>query len=329
MTAVLTVARVAPAARPRARITPNLFGIPFGLSGLAQAWDAASRVAAVPSVGADVLWVAAALVWAGVLTLYVRDVVTGGRCRTELADPTFGPFLALVPIVAMMLGAALAEHDRVAGSVVWVVALLSTIAIGGAINARWILGEGPMDFFHPGYLIPTVAAGFVGSLTASGLGYRTLAEILFGYATLSWMPLGAVLLIRLFSRPALPSALTPTLAILIAPGAVANSAWFAINGGRVDAVVAGLAGYTVLMFAVQLGLIGAYRSVPFGAGWWAFSFSYAAVFGSAIRWLAVEHVVAQTAWTYLLLVVITGFLTMLTVRSLAALRKGTFLPRPA
>ena len=327
MTALLHRDVLAPAGRATSRLTPNVFGIAFGLGGLAQAWDAAARLVAAPAVVADVLWVVVALSWAAVLVAYVRHVITHRRRGAELADPTFGPFLALAAIVAMMLGGALGEHDHTAGTAVWVVALLATIGIGGALNARWILGEGPIDFFHPGYLIPTVAAGYVASLTASGLGLHTAAEALFGYASLSWMPLGAVLLVRLFTGPALPVGLRPTLAILSAPGAVGNSAWFAINGGRIDAVAAGLAGYTVLMVVVQLGLVGAYRDVLFGAGWWAFSFSYAAVCGSAIHWLAVEHVTRQTLWTYGVLAVLTAFLAMLVVRSVVALRRGTFLPR--
>ena len=81
----------------------------------------------------------------------------------------------------------------------------------------------------------------------------------------------------------------PTMAILLAPPVVAGNAWFAINGHQADGVALGLAGYAVLMATTQLGLIPAYRTVPFGAGWWSFSFPYAAAAGNAIIWLAVEH----------------------------------------
>ncbi|HEX8767950.1 MAG TPA: hypothetical protein VF714_06240 [Jatrophihabitans sp.] len=70
---------------------------------------------------------------------------------------------------------------------------------------------------------------------------------------------------------------------------VAGSAWFAINGAQPGALALGLAGYAVLMALVQLRLIPVSRRVPFGPGWWSFSF-------------------------------------LRTVRGLA---RGTFLPRPA
>ena len=82
---------------------------------------------------------------------------------------------------------------------------------------------------------------------------------------------------------------------------MAGNAWFAINGVRVDDLALGLAGYAVLMVIVQLGLIPAYRTVPFGPGWWSFSFPYAATVGNAILWLAAEHVDRSAALDYLFL----------------------------
>ena len=46
-----------------------------------------------------------------------------------------------------------------------------------------------------------------------------------------WLVVGSIILGRLFFGPRLPEALVPTLAIEVAPGAVASLAWFALNGG--------------------------------------------------------------------------------------------------
>src|SRR5438270_2547057 len=129
---------------------------------------------------------------------------------------------------------------------------------------------------------------------------------MFGYGLVCRFVLGSIMLLRLFTQPPLPTPLVPTIAIEVAPPVVAGNAWFSINGGRVDAVALGLAGYGLLMVGVQLRLFPVYRRVPFGPGWWAFSFSYAAVFVVAIRWLAAEHVAHQQVLTYVLLSILTA-----------------------
>ena len=94
----------------------------------------------------------------------------------------------------------------------------------------------------------------------------------------------------MFVEPRLPGPLLPTMAIQMAPPAVAGVAWFAINGDQADGLALALAGYAVLMAMVQLRLVPLFRTAPFGPAWWAFSFCYAAVFLDAIHWLSAEDV---------------------------------------
>jgi len=132
----------------------------------------------------------------------------------------------------------------------------------------------------------------------------------------------------LFTQPSLPAALMPTLAIELAPPVVAGNAWFGINGNQPDTVAYLLAGYALLMVLVQIRLIPVYARLPFAAGMWAFSFSYAAAFTTGLRWLAAEHVAGQRPLTYGLLAVITAGFLALAVRTVVALVQGTLLPRP-
>jgi tellurite resistance protein len=83
------------------------------------------------------------------------------------------------------------------------------------------------------------------------------------------------------------------------------------------------------MVLVQVRLFPLYRTVPFGPGFWAFSFSYAAVFTVAIRWLAAEQTPNARTWTAALLAVLTLAFAALIARTVADLAKGTFLPRPS
>nr|WP_296073570.1 transporter [uncultured Actinoplanes sp.] len=309
---------------PSYRVTPNVFGIPFGLCGLAQSWSTAHHTTGMSRWPADALWVLAACAWLATLLWYAGNVVRGGRLRTELRDPTFAPFVALVVIVPMLLGVALAGHARTAGQAVFLVGLVLTVVIGGWLSGEWIVADLQLTQWHPGYFLPTVAGGLIAAGGSAALGYRTLAMVMFGWGTVCWLVLGSIILLRLFTATALPPALRPTIAIELAPAAVAGNAWFVMNGGRVDALAAGLAGYGILMVLVQVRLIPVYRRVPFGPGWWAFSFSYAAAFTLGITWLD-----GRAAWTALLLAIITLGIAALAVPTVRRLLRGSLMPAVA
>lgn len=312
--------------KPAYRVTPNVFGTSFGVCGLAQAWSTAHAVAGIPRWPADTLWVAAAVIWLATLFWYAGNVIRGGRLRTELKDPVFAPFTALIVIVPMLLGVALSGYARAAGAVVFLVALVLTVAIGGWLSGDWIIADLQLAQWHPGYFLPTVAGGLLAAGGSAVFGYDILSMVMFGYGVVCWLVLGSIILTRLFTGPALPVALRPTIAIEVAPPVVAGNAWFLINGGHVDAIAAGLAGYAVLMALVQLRMIPVYRQVPFSPGWWAYSFSYAAVFTLAVNWLGVEHAPGRTAWIAVLLAVLTLATAALGVPTGRRLARGSYLP---
>jgi tellurite resistance protein len=313
---------------PRARLTPNLFAVAFGLAGLAQCWTTAHETAGVPLAIGDALWLVVAVVWCIVALLYVLDLVRGGRLRTELRDPTYAPFTVLAPIVAMLFGVELAAHSRTSGVSVFAVALVLTVGAGGWLSGEWILSDISLVQWHPGYFLPTVAGGFLAAASSAQLGYHNLALLMFGYGAICWVVLGSILLARLFTQPRLPTPLLPTMAIELAPPVVAGIAWFAINGNRVDAVALGLAGYALLMVLVQVRLVEVYRTVPFGLGWWAYAFSYAAVFVDGLRWISVEQFSHAREWAWALLAVVSTAAVALVARTSVALMHGSFLPRP-
>lgn len=309
------------------RLAPNLFGISFGTTGLAQAWALAGETVDAPAWPADALWILAAAVWLVIAVAYLRNVIAQGRLRTEIPDQTTGPFTALLVIVPMLLGVALAPHARTVGETVYVVGLVLTVALGGWISAAWITSDTQLAQWHPGYLLPTGAGGLIAAGGSAALGWTTLSHLMFGYGLMSWIVLGSILLTRLFTQPMLPPPLLPTIAIEFAPPVVAGNVWFTINGGRLDLGAQLLAGYAVLMLLVQISLFTTLRRAPFGPGYWAFAFSYAAGFTDGIHWLATEHVHGQKALTYTLLAVATLAVTALAARTVLGLVRGTFLPR--
>lgn len=313
----------------RHRLTANLFGIPLGLAGVAQCWTVAHEAGTAPAWPGDVLWVLAAAVWLVVAGAYYARHHRPADLARELADPTFGPFVAVSAIVPMMLGAALARHLPTAGHVVFLVGLVLTLLAGGWLSGQWILSDTTLAQWHPGYFLPTVGGGLIAAALSAGFGDRSLAQLMFGYGIVCWIVLGSIILARLFTQPALPVPLRTTIAIEMAPPVVAGIAWFRINGGEVDPIALGLAGYALLMGMVQLRVIPLYRTVPFGPGWWAFSFPYAATVAYALQWSSAGHMSAAQVWSWVLLALVTAGAAALAGATVMALVADRFLPRVA
>ena len=206
---------------------------------------------------------------------------------------------------------------------------MATATKGGWFTGQWIYQPLDLDRFHPGYFLPTVAGGLVAAAGAGAVGQRRLAEVMFGMGVVCWIVLGSIILGRLLFRPLLPPALVPTLAIEVAPAAVASLAWFEIHGGTIDRVAAFLAGYGLLMVLAQLRLLPAYLRLRFMLGTWAFTFSWAAVDTAGIIWLERTRPVGYRVWQYVLVAAISLLIGGIAARTLVAIGRRELLPRPS
>jgi tellurite resistance protein len=212
-------------ARPAHLVTANLFGIPFGVAGLAQCWSTAYALGFVPAWPGQLLWVVTALTYVVLLVLYLRNVVRTGRVGTEVGDRTFGPFTALVVIIPMLLGVALAGPAPRTGTTLFVASMILVALYGGWLSGQWIVQTVPLERWHPGYFLPTVAGPLLAAGGCATLGLPGLARVLFGYGLVCWVVLGSIILVRLFTLPLPPTPLVPTLAIELAPPRPAGTAW--------------------------------------------------------------------------------------------------------
>ncbi|SNY42636.1 C4-dicarboxylate transporter [Paractinoplanes atraurantiacus] len=295
----------------------NLFGIAFGLAGLAGTWTASSAAGLVPGFVGDALWWAVLVVW---LTLLGRYLVKASPA--DLRHPVLGPFAALVPTTGLLMGGRLAGTWLTGGRVVIAVMLVLATVFAGWFVAHLLSGGLDVDTLHAGYLLPTVAASLVGAQSAALAGWHAVAVGAFGVGILFWFLIGALLLGRLALRPALPGPLLPTMAIFSAPPAVAGNAWYAINGGTLDTIDLLLLGTMVPLLLVQLFLTPNYLRQPFAHGFWALTFTIAASGTYTIHWLTGEHATAWRPLSWLVLTVVTVLIGLIAVKSsLLALRK--------
>lgn len=315
----LATAPSAPA-RPMPPLPVSLFSIPFGIAGLAGTWLYAAQLHFVPRAAGTALVITSATVW---LLLMAGRARRWRSTSADLLDPTAGPFTALVLLTPLLvtvqgLGTVAPQVARLLFDVLTGL----VVALAGWLTGQWMSVPLDLDRLHPGYLLPSVAGGYVASAGAAGLGQRSLAQVMFGLASVSWLVLGPLVRGRLMFRPALPPALRPTLAIEAAPPALATLAWLSLNGGRLDAVTFGLGGYGLLMALAQLRLLLVYRRLPVSPGFWAFTFPAAAVVTAALHWLALDAPPGRDLWSYLLIGALTALVAGVAIRSVLALRRG-------
>jgi tellurite resistance protein len=248
----------------------------------------------------------------------------------DLLDPVAAPFASLALITPMLLASlGLYPHAAVAGRVVTDMFLVLTVLLGGWLTGQWIYRPLDVDRFHPGYFLPTVAGGLIAAAAAAHVGQLRLGQALFGLGVVCWIMLGSVILGRLLLRPMLPPPLQPTLAIEVAPAAVASLAWFALHGAGIGEVAAFLAGYGLLMVLAQLRLLPAYLSLPFMPSTWSFTFSWAAVVTVALTWLQDSQVTGYRAWQYVLAAAITLLIGGIAARTVIALGRRQLLRTPS
>jgi tellurite resistance protein len=131
---------------------------------------------------------------------------------------------------------------------------------------------------------------------------------------------------RLFTRPALPNALVPTMAIELGIPAVAGPAYFAVAGRTVSFVACALGGYAVLMALAQVRLIPVYRRLSFTPGAWSFAFAYAAAAADALVWLAIKKPPASSGYAIAVIALLTAFVSWIAFRTLVLAVRGQFFP---
>jgi tellurite resistance protein len=307
--------------RPHARVPLTTLAIPLGLAGLAQVWSVATNALGAPYGLAQAFWAIAALAWAWTVAAHVlRGRRTEHRLRDQLTHLAQGPLAALLPISAMLLGAGLHQTWSTAGTVLVLLATLAAAAFGAWMTAFWMSGGMPLESVHGGYYLPISAAGLVGALAVGQTGIRWLAVSCFAIGCFFWLLITVVLFLRLVLRPAMPASLVPTLAIMIAPPAVAASAWLTISAGRPDVLFQGLTGITAFLTLVQVPLLARYRPLKFTHGFWSFTFPVASVVGLAITWLRIARPDGWRPTTVGLLICVTLLTLAIALKSLGLLR---------
>jgi tellurite resistance protein len=302
---------------PPTRIPLNTLAIGFGTAGLADLWSTAGGVLGIPTGVGVAFWVIAAIVWVWLIVAHVvRGVRSAESLASQLRNPVQGPLAALIPIVGMLLGDELYQSAPVAGRVLFLASLLVTVVFASWILAFWMRGGLAIDAIHGGYFLPTVAGGLVAATAAADIGMTDLAIASFAVGVFFWVVMFLAIFARIALRPALPGPLRPTLAIFLAPPAVAGGAWFSIDRHTSDPVALGLAGLTVVMLLMLVVIAPTFRKLAFSLGFWSFTFPLAATARLGVDWLAITRPAGWQVGVVTLVTVITALIVTIAIASL-------------
>jgi tellurite resistance protein len=314
---------------PARRVPPNFFGFGFGLAGLCETWRITEFYGHAPAGVGDALAVLSALAWLTVLLGYLRFVIADRPAlRQDLADPVVAPFLSLAFITPMLLAVlGVVPYAPQPGKLLFDIFLALTVLLGSWLTGQWICGPLQLDKFHPGYILPTVAGGLLGSDGAALVGQHRIADVMFGFGALSGIITVSIILGRLYLRPLPPTPLLPTLAILVAPPAVATLAWFDNHGDRIDVMITFLTGFGTLMVLAQVRLLAVYRRLPFMPSTWSFAFAWSAVASAGMHWLNDTRPAGYLAEEYILLAADSILVIAIAARTVTALYRHRLLPQ--
>jgi tellurite resistance protein len=309
----------------------NLFAIPFGLIGLADCWLVSASFGLSPVLVARVLVWLAFSVWLFLTARYAHLVMSGRQSlRNDLDDDIISPFGSLIVIIPTLAATdGLVPLSHTAGLIATDIGMAATVLVAGWFAGRWVTRPINLAHMHPAYFLPAVAGGFVAAYCAAATNQLELARMLFGLGLISWVVVGSVIFGRLVLGPTLPPALTPTLAVQVAPAGVATIAAFTISGGRTNTMIEAIAGYGLLMVVAQAPLLAKYIRLPFMPSFWAFAFAWSAVAFATVAWLGAARPTGWRLESYAVLSLITVLVAAIALRTIAGLARGTLLQPPA
>jgi tellurite resistance protein len=322
---------VMPMSGPRLQYLPvTLFSSVMGLAGLSLAWRRAAKVwGDVPTWPATSLFWVAAAVFVVIATLYTGKWIRHpGAAWAELQHPIRMAFAPTMTIALLLLATAGATVAPDAARIAWWIGAPTHLAVTVAVLSAWFARPDiHMAHVTPAWFIPIVG-NVVTPLGARENGSLDLAWFAFGVGFTFWIALLPLLLQRVLTHEQpLPEKLLPTLAIFIAPPAVAMLSWQALTG-ETDGPMVRILHAAAMMFVVLLfAQVARLRRVPFALPYWAYTFPLAgasaaatAMAGSRPGWLYDAIAIGLLGTT----TVLVGFVAPLTLR--AAIRGEICVP---
>lgn len=301
----------------------TFFAIGMGMMGLTLAIRGAEHAFGLSRlVSPWVLGLSVVLLCAVAVGYAAKALAHPAEIKVEWKHPVRIAFFPAISISLLLLAAALLEPMPQMAHVVWLVGTALQGVLALSVISAWI-GHRALQ---PGQLTPARFIPAVGNvivpLAGARLGYTEISWLFFSGGLVFWVVLLTLVVNRLMFHDPLPGKMVPTLMILVAPPAVAFTAWLRLNGevGPFGHFLLSAAYVFALIVATQLGR---FRAIPFALSWWALSFPLAALtiasFGYAEAANSGAHRLIGLSLLSVLLAVVMGLL----LRTGLAIRAGS------
>ncbi|MGY6554386.1 MAG: SLAC1 anion channel family protein [Wenzhouxiangella sp.] len=297
-----------------------LFASVMGLSGLALVWHAVeTRWQLLPWASAGLTLLAASIFLVLLPAYALKALRYREKVMAELRHPIRINFLPAISINLILLGILCRPWFEPLSNALWLSGAGLQLGLTILIVTVWLNSERPPNSLNPAWFIPAVGNVLV-PMAAIPAGFELTAWFFFSVGMFFWIILGTVVFYRLIIGDALAPPMRPTLAILLAPPAVAFLAWLQLSG---DNPGAGLMFYFIalLTFLLLLPQIPGFLKLPFFPSWWAYTFPLAAFTAASFRFA--ELTGATPGWLLVLLAALVN-LVIVTVaaRTLMAVIRG-------
>ncbi|CAH1203823.1 Tellurite resistance protein TehA [Paenibacillus allorhizoplanae] len=304
----------------------NLFASVMGISGLSLAWRQASKLFGTSLVIADIIGIAAVLMFIVLSLGYISKwILYPQKVKDEFKHPIIGNFFGTITIAILLLSSVVGTYSGLTGQVLWIIGTVTTLALSFIIVTRLLDGNHEHGHAVPAWLIPgvgtldiAVAGGSMPFAWAHEINLLSLA--IGGIVALVFL---TMILSRLIHHAPMHSGLTPSMLIMIGPFEVGFLGYINFEH-RIDQFASILFYFGLFLFIVLFFKVFK-KSIPFGASWWGVSFPLAALSNAALQYAIFVHSWPLIAIATIILVLMNIVLVVLFVRTIKALFNGNLL----
>lgn len=253
-----------------------IFAITMGLGGLTLDYKKATEVLSFPPILFQILCVIVSTLSLIIFCFYMLKLLKYPRAvLSEFTHPVKLNFFATISMSALLLSNIFHNITPLSHTLFSLAAGFQIFIALYAIT-YWLNKDIEFAHSNPAWFIPVVGNLLV---TTAGVGFanHTLLMFFFSLGIFFWIILTAILFNRIIFHGMLAQKFLPTLAIFIAPPAVAMLGYLRINNGEFDLFAEILLNIAVIFALILFALAKNFYKIKFFISWWAFTFPFAAL----------------------------------------------------
>lgn len=216
--------------------------------------------------------------------LYLGKIFSGwAHVRAEFVNPVGMQFFPTVTIALLLLPLVLAPYLPALTAPLWAIAAVLHLVLMISMVRRWILETFRVGTFSPVWFL-SVGGTLVAAMTGARLGFVELAWFFLSSGLVMCGAMFTIAMYRLIFHDRVPTALAPSLFILLTPPSAGFLAYMQLGGGELDVLARTLFFSALFVAGTLAGLAPVFLRAKFSLGWWAYTFPSAALSLATLRY---------------------------------------------